>query len=67
MSDEPKNALKDMNEIFPMMWRFTDIDNPVIFACLVAIRICQALFWAKTMAHPDEYWQSTEIAYKTVY
>jgi hypothetical protein len=56
-----------MNEIFPMMWRFTDIDNPVIFACLVAIRICQALFWAKTMAHPDEYWQSTEIAYKTVY
>jgi len=51
-----KPIIREMKDVFPMMWRFTDIDNPYIFAGLIVIRIAQALFWAKTMAHPDEYW-----------
>ena len=50
-----------------MMWWLTDLDSKRTICLLIVVRLFQAVYCASTMAHPDEYWQSTEIAYKTVY
>lgn len=49
------------------MWGFTDLDIPRNFWLLVLIRLLQAIFMTNTMVHPDEYWQSTQPAYRAVY
>lgn len=62
--DHEKNIMERM---FPIMWRYTDLDQTFNVSLLVIVRLLQVLFCTNTMAHPDEYWQSMEVAYKSVY
>lgn len=52
---------------FPLLWGFTDLDVSSNWWLLVLIRLLQAIFLTNTMVHPDEYWQSTQPAYRQVY
>lgn len=51
----------------PWFFKFMDMDDSRYFAGAVAFRLFQAIFLTANMAHPDEYWQVTQVAYRTVY
>jgi phosphatidylinositol glycan class B len=53
--------------MFPLIWGFTDLDRKRNLIIVFVIRLLQAIFMTNTMVHPDEYWQSTMPAYKSVY
>ena len=48
-------------------YKYTDLGNWKYFKGLIFIRFLMALFCTKNYIHPDEYWQSTEVAYNMVY
>ena len=49
----------------PRFFKYLDLDKH--FLKLVIFRLIQAIWFTGNMAHPDEYWQVTQVAYKTVY
>lgn len=55
--EEPhKDTKKHLEETFPLIWRFTDLDRKSNLLLIIIIRLLQAVFISKTMVHPDEYW-----------
>lgn len=56
-----------MENYFPMVWQFLDLDKSGNWIIVILIRFLQEIFCTNTMLHPDEYWQSTEPAYKSVF
>ena len=51
----------------PFFFKFLDFDVTSNFCLLIGLRLCQAIFLTSNMAHPDEYWQVTQVAYRFVY
>jgi hypothetical protein len=51
----------------PFLWKYTDFDLNANRIILVVLRLLQAVFLTSQMVNPDEYWQSTQVAYKWVY
>lgn len=56
-----------MERSFPVIWGLTDLDISRNVWLLILARFLQCMFMTNTMAHPDEYWQGLEVAYKAVY
>ena len=65
----PKEAANKVSysSEFGMLWQFADLDRPSSTKLWLLLRLCQVLCLTSTMVHPDEYWQATEPAYKSVY
>ena len=38
-----------------------------LYLAFLAYRLVQAIWFSSNMVHPDEYWQSTEVAYHLVF
>lgn len=58
---------RSINEWAPFFYRYFNLDKARNFYMLVAFRLAQAYFLTANMAHPDEYWQVTQVAYRAVY
>ena len=51
----------------PSIVNYLNFDEWFNFYGLVAFRLFQAVYMTSNMAHPDEYWQVTQVAYRAVY
>ncbi|CDW76889.1 UNKNOWN [Stylonychia lemnae] len=58
---------EDTFEKYIPFWRKTDLDNATNRYLLIMMRFFQAVYMTQNMVHPDEYWQSIEVAYDHVY
>ena len=64
-ADEESKQLLENN--VPFFYKYMDFDVGINFLLLIDFRILQAMFMTSNMAHPDEYWQVTQVAYKLTY
>ena len=58
---------KLMERFTPFFLKYLDLDKTSNLIKLMIYRLLMALFLTSNMAHPDEYWQVTQVAYKIVY
>ena len=72
LSDEERLDLDTEEKIelanyMPFFFKYLDLDNDFNLMYLVIFRVIQAILCTANMAHPDEYWQVTQVAYREVY
>lgn len=57
----------ELANYMPFFFPYLDFDVDGHFINLIIFRLIQAIFATANMAHPDEYWQVTQVAYREVY
>ena len=69
MSTKDTDDLKDdaIYRKYIPFYSWTDLDSPRTQYLLLLFRLFQAVYLTYNMNHPDEYWQSIEVAYDIVY
>tara|TARA_B110000285_G_scaffold213816_1_gene258520 strand:- start:336 stop:779 length:444 start_codon:yes stop_codon:yes gene_type:complete len=58
---------EEVQRYMPFFFKYLDFDSSRNTILLVVFRLMQSLLFTSNMAHPDEYWQVTQVAYKAVY
>ena len=65
--EEHKDKKGSQFQLIVPLWKWTDFDDWNSALRLLCFRLIQGIFLTYNMSHPDEYWQSIEVAYNMVY